>query len=140
MSKTIRVIDLLNKIANGEEVPYKVKYNGIIFTYNSSNKQGLKYVDLNKENEVFYRYLTGVVNKLTDEAEIIEEQEEIDIQKLDENIKYYNIIGYSENEKMLFNMIQDTANRINKLVQAVKQLKKELKELKEEMYNENDNL
>lgn len=140
MSKTIRVIDLLNKIANGEEVPYKVKYNGIIFTYNSSNKQGLKYVDLNKENEVFYRYLTGVVNKLTDEVEIIEEQEEIDIQKLDENIKYYNIIGYSENEKMLFNMIQDTANRINKLVQAVKQLKKELKELKEEMYNENDNL
>lgn len=140
MSKTIRVIDLLNKIANGEEVPYKVKYNGIIFTYNSSNKQGLKYVDLNKENEVFYRYLTGVVNKLTDEVEIIEEQEEIDIQKLNENIKYYNIIGHSENEKMLFNMIQDTANRINKLVQAVKQLKKELKELKEEMYNENDNL
>lgn len=140
MSKTIRVIDLLNKIANGEEVPYKVKYNGIIFTYNSSNKQGLKYVDLNKENEVFYRYLTGVVNKLTDEVEIIEEQEEIDIQKLNENIKYYNIIGHSENEKMLFNMIQDTANRINKLVQAVKQLNKEIKELKEEMYNENDNL
>lgn len=140
MSKTIRVIDLLNKIANGEEVPYKVKYNGIIFTYNSSNKQGLKYVDLNKENEVFYRYLTGVVNKLTDEVEIIEEQEEIDIQKLNENIKYYNIIGHSENEKMLFNMIQDTANRINKLVQAVKQLNKKVKELKEEMYNENDNL
>ena len=131
MSKTIRVIDLLNKIANGEEVPYKVKYNGIIFTYNSSNKQGLKYVDLNKENEVFYRYLTGVVNKLTDEVEIIEEQEEIDIQKLNENIKYYNIIGHSENEKMLFNMIQDTANRINKLVQAVKQLNKEIKSIKE---------
>lgn len=128
MSKTIKVIDLINKIANGEEVPYKVKYNGIIFTYNSSNKQGLKYVDLNKENEVFYRYLTGVVNKLTDEVEIIEEQEEIDIQKLNENIKYYNIIGHSENEKMLFNMIQDTANRINKLVQAVKQLDKKIKE------------
>lgn len=53
---------------------------------------------------------------------------DIDIQKLDENIKYCNIIEHSENEKILFNMIQNTANRINKLVQAVKQLDKKIKE------------
>lgn len=133
MSKTIRVIDLLNKIANGEEVPYKVKYNGIIFTYNSSNKQGLKYVDLNKENEVFYRYLTGVVNKLTDEVEIIEDQEEINIQDIVEPLE----VESYECDKTDIRINRET---IKKLVQAVKQLKKELKELKEEMYNENDNL
>lgn len=132
MSKEIKVIDLLNKIANGEEVPYKVKYNGIIFTYNSSNKQGLKYVDLNKENEVFYRYLTGVVNKLTDEVEIIEEQEKIDIQsieELDENFTY--IENHSSGlgiEKVLNKAEIELVNKINKLVQAVKQLEKKIKE------------
>lgn len=134
MSKTIRVIDLLNKIANGEEVPYKVKYNGIIFTYNSPNKQGLKYVDLNKENEVFYRYLTGVVNKLTDEVEIIEEQEEIDIQsikefdrdKAREEIFTYTESNGGKSNLYCFSLFTESCiiPKINKLVQAVKQLDK----------------
>ena len=118
MSKTIRVIDLLNKIANGEEVPYKVKYNGIIFTYNSSNKQGLKYVDLNKENEVFYRYLTGVVNKLTDEVEIIEEQEKIDIQSI-EDIKDVFIENSSCGEDVKY-----LARKYNEILKWAKQLDK----------------
>lgn len=122
MSKTIRVIDLLNKIANGEEVPYKVKYNGIIFTYNSSNKQGLKYVDLNKENEVFYRYLTGVVNKLTDEVEIIEEQEEIDIQSIEE-IKDVFIENSSCGEDVKY-----LARKYNEILKWAKQLEKKIKE------------
>ena len=121
MSKAIRVIDLLNKIANGEEVPYKVKYNGIIFTYNSSNKQGLKYVDLNKENEVFYRYLTGVVNKLTDEVEIIEEQEEIDIQSIEEIEPAMNGNAY---------VIDNKTWTLNQVIKAVKQLDKKTKEKK----------
>lgn len=33
--KTIKIIDLLNKIANGEEVPYKIIYGNHIYTYNS---------------------------------------------------------------------------------------------------------
>lgn len=117
----IRVIDLFNKIANGEEVPYKVKYNGIIFTYNSSNKQGLKYVDLNEENEVFYRYLTGVVNKLTDEVEIIEEQEEIDIQGIRELDKH--------KETNIWAKMNDCEDKISELVQAVKQLDRKQKQL-----------
>ena len=122
MSKAIRVIDLLNKIANGEEVPYKVKYNGIIFTYNSSNKQGLKYVDLNKENEVFYRYLTGVVNKVTDEVEIIEEQEEIDIQSI-EDIKDIYIENASCGEDVKY-----LARKYNEILKWAKQLDKKIKE------------
>ena len=117
MSKTIRVIDLLNKIANGEELPKRIKTNNIIYHYCPSCDT---YED-EKEKDIVIPIDKYCLN---DTVEIIEEQEEIDIQKLDENIKYYNIIGHSENEKMLFNMIQDTANRINKLVQAVKQLYK----------------
>ena len=29
----MKIIDLLNKIANGEEVPKKIKYKGSIYTY-----------------------------------------------------------------------------------------------------------
>lgn len=125
MSKTIKVIDLLNKIANGEEVPYKVKYNGIIFTYNSSYKQGLKYIDLNEENEVFYRYLAGVVNKLTDEVEIIEKQEEIDIQSIEEIPKIL-FLGTEKND--LMKVLNDIINNQNLQLQAVKQLDKKMEE------------
>lgn len=31
--KTIKIIDLLNKIANGEEVPKKIKINNVIYEY-----------------------------------------------------------------------------------------------------------
>ena len=129
MSKAIKVIDLLNKIANGKELPEEIKYDNTIWQYNKTKTD--YYQDIGSTKLYFFAELV-VYNKswLNDTVEIIEEQEEIDIQKLDENIKYYNIIGYSENEKMLFNMIQDTANKINKLVQAVKQLDKKIKEKK----------
>lgn len=121
----IRVIDLLNKIANGEDVPKKIKWRDKIWDYWEGD-QDYK----SKQGRWFTSNLNDIRTKefVNDTVEIIEEQEEIDIQKLDENIKYYNIIGHSENEKMLFNMIQNTANRINKLVQAVKQLDKKMEE------------
>ena len=117
----MKIIDLLNKIANGEEVPKKIKYKEKIFIYCSNTR---KYY--NENIDLFLEFYSGEL--LNDEVEIIEEQQDIDIQKLDENIKYCNIIEHSENEKILFNMIQNTANRINKLVQAVKQLDKKIKE------------
>ena len=125
MNKTIKVIDLLNKIANGEDVPKKIKWRDKIWDYWEGD-QDYK----SKQGRWFTSNLNDIRTKefVNDTVEIIEEQEEIDIQKLDENIKYYNIIGHSENEKMLFNMIQNTANRINKLVQAVKQLDKKMEE------------
>ena len=128
MSKTIRVIDLLNKIASGEEVPEKIKYRNCIFRETFGT--GINPDFVNYDNTYLLEYVSNEADSLNEIVEIIEEQEEIDIQKLDENIKYYNIIGHSENEKMLFNMIQNTANRINKLVQAVKQLDKKMEEKK----------
>lgn len=35
--KTIKIIELLNKIANGEEVPNKIKYRNIYFVYDTTN-------------------------------------------------------------------------------------------------------
>ena len=127
MNKTIKVIDLLNKIANGEEVPEKIKYNGIIYKYCLLNKQGLKYVDLNEKEDVFYKYLTGTVNNLNDEVEIIEESEqEIDIQ----DIVMMDLEKYGFDNKDEFAI--DLTFKINELVRAIKQLDRKYKEKNEQ--------
>ena len=69
--KKIKIIDLLNKIANGEEVPKEIKVNDNIYHYDET--------DCNE----FYRYRTMTNELLTDyadlndEVEIIEEEKKI---------------------------------------------------------------
>ena len=66
----IRVIDLLNKIANGEEVPKKVKYDGQEWEYNPINDyEGKKY------GGCLLNQIT--LDHLTDEVEILEEEKKI---------------------------------------------------------------
>ena len=73
----MKVIDLLNKIANGEETPDKVRYGGIIYTkaIDCITKEVIDY--LNHEESLFqindgFEYC--FINKyLDDEVEIIEE-------------------------------------------------------------------
>ena len=101
MSK-IRVIDLLNKIANGEDVPNIIKTNGIdIWIYDKEYKRYyLKQAD--------YITLTfEVTDKLNDTVEIIEEEPEIDIQ----GIRKITSFGIKQNQ-----------DGINLLIRAVKQL------------------
>lgn len=73
----MKVIDLLNKIANDEDVPYSVKYNERIYEYVEETKWYLR-EDL--KSELFIDK-----NKLNDEIEIIE-----DTQKED---RYINVCG-----------------------------------------------
>ena len=117
----MKVIDLLKKIENGENIPQKIKVYQEVFEwdilehyYKRSNGDDLL--------ELCTIFNTGEL--LSMEVELIED--EIDIDSIEE---LEGIVEYSTNR-----------NTINQLIQAVKQLKKEVKELKEEMYNENDNL
>jgi hypothetical protein len=72
--KTIKVIDLLNKIANGEEVPKKIKYRNNIYEYEDSDYFG------NDIGYLFERYNSIAI--LNDEVEIIEEN------KIPEKLKW----------------------------------------------------
>ena len=74
--KTIKIIDLLNKIANGEEVPKKIKYDNKIWEWDNWSKDWADYV---------YSGCDGLLNDegtydlfaiLNDEVEIIEEDKE----------------------------------------------------------------
>lgn len=126
MSKTIKVIDLLNKIANGEEVPIEIEYRNKRYVLNRTCKQYYEkgegsYLDnkLAFKNTIEYEFYGDFLN---DEVKIIEEQiieeqedqEEIDIQSIEE----INLSPTPTKYEVV----------LHKLVQAVKQLDKKIKE------------
>lgn len=114
----MKVIDLLKKIENGENIPKKIKVYQEVFEwdilehyYKRSNGDDLL--------ELCTIFNTGEL--LSMEVELIED--EIDIDSIEE-------LGIYEKDKKVYRpIIIDNRIKINKLVQAVKQLNKEVKEL-----------
>ena len=76
--KTMKIIDLLNKIANGEEVPRKIAYGDIHYVYVGSNRELIKYVNEERDFNEDSRYLMYIIDDLNDEVEILEEEKEIE--------------------------------------------------------------
>ena len=69
--KTIKIIDLLNKIANGEDTPKEIKYDG--YTFKKANESYIEEDGDNLTDHICYDY-----SNLNDEVEIIEEDKEIE--------------------------------------------------------------
>lgn len=116
----MKIIDLLNKMANGERLPNKIKLDGKIWTC----KEDRKYYN-QCEIELIDWYGNELQRCLNDYIELIE-NETIDIDNIEELLK----IEEYEVDKT------DTVinrNKINELVQAVKQLNKEIKSIKEKI-------
>ena len=105
MSQKIKVIELLNKIAKGEEVSECVRY---------FHRMSRQYETMLVCQENIIDKLDRGIIDLNDGLEIIEEEPEIDIQNL-EDIKPDTISGnqYITDAKTII---------INKLIKAVKQL------------------
>ena len=122
MSKTIKIIDLLNKIANGElKRGTRIIFDYIVFLYDYPNTWGIykEGYETTRQNDFYYYIDTSNLNK---EVEIIEEQEEIDIQK---------ILMYDKSkETNIWSKMWDCEDKLNELVRAVKQLDKEKEDKK----------
>lgn len=107
----MKIIDLLNKMANGEEVPEKIKHQYYDYEWNTIDKDYQT-----RDGEM----LLGNMNiqyHLNDEIILIEDKVDIDsMKKIDYNDRFYRT---------------DNIDKINELVQAVKQLNKEIKSIKE---------
>lgn len=69
--KTIKVMDLLNKIANNEEIPKIIKYHGYKWEYSFIENNYIRKCEI-----VAYRLTLGL-NELNDEVEIIEEEKKL---------------------------------------------------------------
>ena len=130
----MKVIDLLNKIKNGENVPAEIVLDGEKYKWDTLDHFYKKY---NGDDLLELCTVYSTDELLNKEAELIEE-EKIDI----ENMKKYGTnqdegivtksSSDSKTEEELRNYIVNNMEDIKVLVQAVKQLNKEVKELKED--------
>ena len=107
----IKVIDLLIKIANGEEVPKKIKWENIIYAYSEYDKDYLEYPFSNEEYKGLFDMRDNILTQfLNDEVEIIEESKKI------EKIDFRTLNTQKEKNRAM----KDT---INKLIDEINNLK-----------------
>lgn len=118
--KTIKVIDLFIKLANGEEVPKKIKYEGVIYNYEFQNTitGAYEYRTQNynclMNNMAERLYLTDI---LKSEVEIIEEDKKI----IEEDKEIRKLPPYKfEGEIQKLRL----AKKIDELIDVVNELKK----------------
>lgn len=118
----IKIIDLLVKIANREEVPKKIKWENIIYAYSEYDKDYLEYPFSNEEYKGLFDMRDNILTQfLNDEVEIIEEDkkiEKLDI-KQEKNIKNnwkWKCNGYniSTPQKIMADKLNELIDYINK--------------------------
>ena len=118
----MKVIDLLNKIANGEEVPKKIRYKNLSYIY--SNECKGYYLGTNPErietfdcNRLYQKFSSG--DMLNDEIEVIEEDKKIEKIILDD----WAEITYSEDWKLLTYDFNRNSNlfvdKINEIIDKI---------------------
>lgn len=73
MNKKIKVIKLLNKISNGEEMPKEIKFDNEVFVYIDKWEQ---YVTKEEEIPLLRRICDYNYSGLNDEVEILEDNTE----------------------------------------------------------------
>lgn len=102
----IKIIDLLNKIANGEEVPKKIKCDGVALIYDEEIKDYWCYCD-----KYLFEYKFAEFNDfLNDYVEIIEEPKKIEKCK-----NYEHFLGIDDYIEYLKNKIDELIDEINNL-------------------------
>jgi hypothetical protein len=104
----MKVIDLLNKIANGEEVPEKIEYSGIEFSFQHNC---IEYI--NDFGTCLVRYISS--RNLNDEVEIIEytTKENKKIEKFYFSVYQDQKLGGREVIEQLETKINEIIDKIN---------------------------
>lgn len=105
MNKKIKIIDLVNRIESGEEIPEKIKYNEMEFKYDKSSG---KYTRKNFSIITWFCIEKFTSNFLNKTVEILEDNTE-------------------EIEELSYEWtINEIADRVDKLIKAVNQIRKDL--------------
>ena len=130
----MRIIDLLNKIANGEEVPFKVRYNITTYLFDETTQD---YNDLEDDKaETLFIRLFNTINTnwiLNDEVEILDEEDEFEdieplvlktFERTGEAITTFRIKDYT------FNNFEQIENTLAKVILNQKKIIERLKEIR----------
>ena len=122
----IKIIDLLNKIANDEEVPEKIKYKDNVYYL------GKNIVDLHAyqtEGSNTTRKLSLIIDNeylnLNDYVEIIEEPKKIEKIKSNGDEFYSDYIDTWISKNKTDAYCEFLMNKINELIDAVNELKRD---------------
>lgn len=105
----MKVIDLLNKIANGEEVPKKIKINGD--TLDLENGKELYYRFQDKSSTLCFDWYIET-KRLNDEIEIIEDKK---IEKCKNYEEFESIDDYIEHLRIKINELIDEVNKLKEV-------------------------
>lgn len=98
--RTITVIDLLVKIANEEELPKQIIYNGIVWRYNGFNDYVSTHNLENLLNDTINN--SWIVTHLNTEIEIVDELEEIeDLPTISEEQALFDKLNRKDQEYIL---------------------------------------
>ena len=115
MNKKIKVIELLNKIANGEEMPKEIKFENKIYKYYKERQDYIVYIDEDEfcgETLLFNIMSSHFIPELLEtEVEILEDNTE-EIEELPDDIDEF---GWFE-----------VKDKINELVKAINKTRKDL--------------
>lgn len=118
----MKVIDLLNKMANDEDYRPTVVFSRVTFTYNTI--VGDYENDRDSDYGIFANYV--IENILNDKVEVIEENKEI------KELKELNKISYNEfkytDTKHRFDLTNIEYDKINELVREVNKINRQLEE------------
>ena len=114
----MKIIDLLVKIANGEEVPKKIRFDNT----NWNKVYGEKYIYYTDDcdNDLFiYFFRKNLTFNLNDEVEIIEEDKKIEkIEDLNSDyyVKTRDCMGFT---KEIALDIKTTKDKINEIINVI---------------------
>lgn len=121
MNKEITIIELLNKIANGEKLPQKIKYENVVYEYEDLDKEYQ-----NKDGDDFFAF-TYVPYHLYDKVEIIEEDKDIEEIKIDGDFGGKYITNEQGDNCYIKSHDETMINKLNEVIREVNKLRKEVK-------------
>ena len=133
MNKTMTIIELLNKIANGEGVPKIIRYKNYVFEYYERLDDVYNYKVIGSDakylNDVFF-----IDNILNDEIEIIEIEDNDKLEKINvktgDNCKRF--IEYDDetgHHKYTIRLLDEYfAKNINKIINHINKIEEKLDE------------
>ena len=112
----MKVIDLLNKIAKGEEVPKKIKYRGFYWNWCEACRVHETRDENNNEMNLYKYFATkGDVNDEVEEAIILEYK--IREQYLKLPIEELNKNNFHKKQRQLANKINELTRKVNYLLE-----------------------
>ena len=116
MSKKIKIIDLMQKCANKENIPERILYKNTAFVLNDC-----KCYYNEEKDERLLDYIIPTFSNLNEDVEILEDNtEEI------EEIKGWGLATDYKDFETINHTLDRFGNKINELVKAVKEIRKDL--------------